>query len=736
MKNYTFKLAIVFSILFLSGKSIAQKINSKETEKSVTLDSVLIVGQKVMKEVTFLDEVDEVYIYGARKTVRLDLGRDQTGLEQNLARTIFAKIPNLTLWDMDGAGTQMNIGTRSTDAHRSIEMNMRQNGYNTNSDVFGYPENHFTVPMQAVKQIQFVRGAAALQFGPQFGGMINYVLHEGARDKAIAVRSEQTIGNYGFFNSFTSVGGTVGKFNYYAYYDYRHGDGWRDNAVYDYHSYHAKVGYKLGSKSNIAAEFSAMSYVQQIAGGLTEAQFEENPQQSFRSRNFFSPSIYIPAVTFNSRLSPKTNLKIQINGISGDRSSVQFIAAPTVFDTVNTSIKSYNPRQVDRDFYQGITSEARLAYSSTMGKMANTLAAGLRFSAETTKRRQKGVGTTGSEFDLSLTAPYGTDLRFTTHNYAAFIEDLLYLSPKFSVSPGIRIEIIQSDMSGVINKASDQIAFTKTRVFPLAGLGMELKTTANTQLYGNIAQAYRPFLYSNITPADRLDVIDPNLNDSKGYDADLGYRGTWSDFLTFDFNAFYLWFGNRIGLLNQQRADGSAYLLTTNIGNSVAQGIETYVELSLTKLFGLRSGKNELSVFNSFSFDDARYVSGQLRNAETNQNIKGNRVENTPRVIEKAGVRLQTNDFDTSLLYNYLGKSYNDALNTEFTTSGILGVIPAYQLLDWSFSWRINANYYAKATVNNLTNQHYFSRRITYYPGPGILPADGRTFHFSFGINI
>lgn len=71
-------------------------------------------------------------------------------LAANVQRTAFAKFGGLKMWEMDGAGTQLNIGARGTDSHRCIEMYMRQNGYNTNSDEFGYPENHYTIPLQAV----------------------------------------------------------------------------------------------------------------------------------------------------------------------------------------------------------------------------------------------------------------------------------------------------------------------------------------------------------------------------------------------------------------------------------------------------------------------------------------------------------------------------------------------------------------------------------------------------------
>jgi Fe(3+) dicitrate transport protein len=55
---------------------------------------------------------------------------------------------------------------------------------------------------------------------------------------------------------------------------------------------------------------------------------------------------------------------------------------------------------------------------------------------------------------------------------------------------------------------------------------MEYKM-GSTNVYANITQAYRPVLFSDITPPAVTDVIDPNLKDASGYNADLGYRGTF-----------------------------------------------------------------------------------------------------------------------------------------------------------------------------------------------------------------
>jgi len=54
-------------------------------------------------------------------------------------------------------------------------MNTRQSGYNIIADVFGYDEEYYIPPREAVSRIEMVRGTASSQFGSQFGGMVRYV---------------------------------------------------------------------------------------------------------------------------------------------------------------------------------------------------------------------------------------------------------------------------------------------------------------------------------------------------------------------------------------------------------------------------------------------------------------------------------------------------------------------------------------------------------------------------------
>jgi Fe(3+) dicitrate transport protein len=732
-RGFKIKVAVIVSIL-CTQSSIAQQAitkNNKDTLMEKTLDAVVVKSQLRASDACWLPDIKGINIYAGKRTNTVNFKDNTTGVELNLGRTALARIPGLTMWEMDGAGTQLNIGSRGTDPHRSIEMNMRQNDYNTNSDIFGYPENHYTVPMQAIEEVELVRGSAALQFGPQFGGMMNYKIKEGDSTKSLAVESKQTAGSNNYFNSFNAVGGTKGKLNYYAFYDNRHGDGWRDNAKFNYHSYYIHLAYQVNKRINIAAEFSRMDYVQQIAGGLTDEQFKTNSKQSQRSRNYFQPVINIPALIFKYEITPNTRLQITSNAIFGERNSVQFINAGNIRDSINTSIGTYNPRQVDRDYYKGFTTEARLLHLFNVGKISSVLSGGVRYFTELTRRKQKGTGTTASDFDLSVIKPYGTDLHLTTNNIAVFAENVFQLTPALSVTPGIRYELIKTNLAGVINNAADNIAYRSSRNFPLLGAGLQYKINSSSQFYGNISQAYRPYLYANVTPADRLDKIDPSLKDSKGYDIDLGYRGHYKNIAQFELNAFYLFYGNKIGLISQTNGTGEHFLFTTNIGNSVTKGVEAFGELSLMKLINAGKVNSDIRIFNSLAYNDARYVSGVINQSGVNKKIAGNYVENAPVWVNKSGIKLSYKKLSLDVQYSYTSKTYNDAFNTESSSNGVIGAIPAYHVWDCSANWQFSKQFSLSASMNNFTGEKYFNRRITFYPGPGILPADGRTFNIS-----
>ncbi len=160
-------------------------------------------------------------------------------------------------------------------------------------------------------------------------------------------------------------------------------------------------------------------------------------------------------------------------------------------------------------------------------------------------------------------------------------------------------------------------------------MGISYKTGTYTNIYGNISQAYRPIEYSQLEPFGITSRIDPNLKDSYGFNADLGYRGTIKNYFNFDLGVFYLAYNNRIGVLVQTDPNtGMEYSVRKNIANSVHKGVENYLEFNILKYLNAQS-KTGLSIFNSFAFIDARYTTGEF---------KGNRVEAAAKTINRTGI--------------------------------------------------------------------------------------------------
>ncbi|TAF49333.1 MAG: TonB-dependent receptor, partial [Sphingobacteriia bacterium] len=83
------------------------------------------------------------------------------------------------------------------------------------------------------------------------------------------------------------------------------------------------------------------------------------------------------------------------------------------------------------------------------------------------------------------------------------------------------------------------------------------------------------------------------------------------------------------------------------------------------------------------------------------------------------------------------GESFSDANNTQVpTTNGNNGLVPSYVINDLSAQYLLAPLTTLRAGVNNLFQATYFTRRAGGYPGPGLLPGDGRTFFLSLAFKL
>lgn len=713
--------AIFLSLCWLPFQAGAQTTDSTQSK---TLREVTVAGIKTVRGIGHLSDTRDGIIYAGKKNEVIVVDSLDANRAINNTRQILGRIPGLNIVETENAGFTANgIGVRGLNPIQSIEMNTRQNGYNISGDIYGYNESYYLPPMEAVSRIEMVRGAASLQFGSQFGGLVNYVLREAPQNKPFEFITSQTIGSFGMYNSFNSIAGNRRKWSYMAYLQNRNMDGYRPNSQQWQLSGFGRIQYKASEKLSTGLEYSLLRNKIQMPGGLTDSLFQASPRISTRARNWLKSPWNVLSAYLHYHPSSNSTLSFNTTYLFSQRALVwrNEDVGPEVPDVIDPLTNAFAPREVGKQNMQSSASELRFAQNYALGQQVSTLAGGIRFSYAWFKRLGGGEGTTNSDFDLSIQGDWGYDLDFTNTNVAPFVENIFHLGKKLTLTPGFRFEYLNSSAKGYKEKDGEKVLTdeSRDRSFPLFGLGLGFQVSNNTNLYANFSQAYRPIEYSQLEPLGVSSKIDPNLQDAKGYNADFGYRGTVKNFLNFDLGGFYMAYNNRIGVLLQlDPVSGETYSLRTNIANSVHQGLESYVEFNLLKYLN-QASKYGLSIFNSFAYVDARYTSGEF---------DGKRVEAAAKTINRLGLIFSNPRFSATFQFNAVGDAFGDASNARSSEDPIAGYIPAYQVLDFSANYKFK-HYSIKAGCNNLSDESYFTRRTDEYPGPGIIPAAGRSFY-------
>lgn len=685
------------------------------------------------QDIQRLDPVQGTYIYSGKKNEVIEIAQKNTGLAEKYARQIFSKVPGLFVYDMDGTGNQVNISTRGLDPHRGWEFNIRKDAVLTNSDMYGYPASHYNIPLEAVERIELVRGTGSLQYGAQFGGLLNYVSKQPDTAKKLSFESINTVGSYGLMSTFNAASGRIKKFRYYVWFNKKWITGYRHNSDSKYDAEGLSLYYDFTKRITVRVEWTHSDYLVHIPGALTDSMFHLDQRMSTRSRNYYEPDIHVPSITLKWDISNNSRIQFISSAVLGSRSSVMFDKAANISDTIVLSTLQYNNRQVDIDNYHSYTNELRFLHTYRLFKQTSAFTAGIQYMNNDLHRRQQGKGTTGTDYDLTLVMPgWGRDLHYRTANLALFAENRWVLGKRFSVTTGLRVETGNTKMTGYTTYYSDT-AFPRkiSHNFQLLGIGAQYDLSPDMNFYAGWAQSYRPVIFKDIIPQSIYEVTDKHLKDAHGYNAELGFRGK-KKFLKWDIAAFYLKYNNRLGTLAQTDGAGNLVIYRTNIGNSRTSGAEIFLQGDF-----MLGKKIFLSVFTATSYMDARYQNAVLKSGNTNVSVDGNKIEAVPNWISRNGATVKYGIFSLSALYSYTSESFADALNTvQPNASASAGIVPGYQLLDMNIALKFSDKLKLQLNVSNLFDESYFTKRPQFYPGPGIWPSDGRTFSATVSLKM
>jgi Fe(3+) dicitrate transport protein len=703
-------------------------VNVKEKSRSAA-------GMSYLKYI----EVDG--LYAAKKNEIVVLDELAMNKSTNNSRQVFAKVAGINVQETDAGGLQMGVGARGLDPKRTTNFNTRQDGYDIAADALGYPESYYTPPMEAVEQIEVVRGAASLQYGTQFGGLLNFKMKRGNPDKALELTSRQTVGSYDFYGTFNSVSGSKNGWNYYAYFQHKRGNGWRPNSNYHANGFYGSIGKQLSKKWSVDLAYTHYYYLAKQPGGLTDRQFQDNPDQSFRDRNWFRVNWNVANMTINGQLTKNLTLNSKTFMVNSSRAALGFLGNITRTDTGGA-------RDLILGEFFNLGNETRLIQRFNLRSNPGAILLGTRLYRGFTENRQgKALGFDEPEFTfVSPEDLEGSDFKFPSQNVAAFAEMLIPLSGCWYLTPGVRYEYINTQNSGyyteitrhpltneLLNRTRTNEGDARTRNIFLFGIGALWRCKPGVEVYANASQNYRAMNFSDLYVSNPNLAIASDMQDETGFTLDAGFKGkALREALSFDAGVFMMQYQNRIGemLSTITNAEGVRNIVNfrNNISDARFTGIELFEEFNLLKFLKANS-KSQLTWFNNLALVRARYI-----NSESTA-IDGNRVENVPLVNYKTGVAIRVKNVGASLQANYISEQFTDATNADFFPDATVGAIPAYTVLDLSasYTWK---RIKLEASVNNLTDQIYFTRRATGYPGPGIIPAQRRMVFMTLQVKI
>ena len=234
---------------------------------------------------------------------------------------------------------------------------------------------------------------------------------------------------------------------YYSYYNYKIGEGFRENSDYISNNFYIHLGYDISKKTILTGEVSYLKYLAHQAGGLSDNMFRINPLQSNRSRNWFGLDWLLFNLKIKHKLNDKSNLSLSFFGLDAERNSIGFRTNRV------DQIDPYTERDLIKGNFNNHGIEIKFLNNYNFLNKKNVFVIGGRYyRSKSTSKQGPGSDLEDADFNFYLNKfPNYTnqsDYVYPNKNFAFFGENIIYISEKFSLTPGVRYENILTKSIG------------------------------------------------------------------------------------------------------------------------------------------------------------------------------------------------------------------------------------------------------------------------------------------------
>ena len=139
------------------------------------------------------------------------------------------------------------------------------------------------------------------------------------------------------------------------------------------------------------------------------------------------------------------------------------------------------------------------------------------------------------------------------------------------------------------------------------------------ELYGTVAQAYRPRTYGELVSTAPDGVVNGDLVEGDSLQFELGLRGKPLPYLTFDVGGFYFVVDNQVSEITGVNALGNTFTTTQNVGDARYAGFEASAELDVLAMItgGAESPYGRFNLYGNVTLLDTEFTAGPSKGFDT-----------------------------------------------------------------------------------------------------------------------
>ena len=627
---------------------------------------------------------------------------------------MFRKVTGLNVVDEEGAGLRANIGIRGLDSDRSRNILMMEDGVPIALAPYGEPEMYYTPAIDRMKSVEVLKGSGSILYGPQtVGGVINYITYDPPLDPLISLKLIG--GDGGYFNGQATYGTTVDNVGFQIGFLHKQADK-LGVTRFDINDLTTKIKFQTGENSQLGIklayydENSNSTYI-----GLTQSMYNKGeffttiaPNDELDIRR------YSASLTHDYFFSGTAFLRTTVYGYTTTRNWLRqdFTRTPSsnmtgvVFGDTTVprgAIYLQNSTGNRNRQFEVAGVEPRISYNYNIGSFKNELESGIRFHYERAfEQRVDGQSADAKSGNLR------EDEIRTGYAESFFVQNRIYLTPLFTIIPGLRLENFHYERDILRINFTDTSITNNDDIFtPVPGIGFNYNFDNNYSIFAGVHRGYAP---PRIKDAITNDGVALNLDAELSWNYEVGIRANLTSLFYLEVTGFMMDFSNQV--IPVSVSSGGSGTGLVNGGETKHIGVEGGIRFDFHQLIKT-DYSIVLSAFSTYvnsTYDNNRFITLQ----DESINLKGNKLPYAPEFTFSGGIEVNAPfELGVNLSATYVGKQFTDELNTvEPSPSGETGQMPACLTTDITTNYFISAiNSTIYFSIKNIFDERYIASR-------------------------